>query len=159
MLQSELGPSDFAIFFLLSILSELTSVWPVFGFIFSTRDLPRNLRIWWRVRTTSDDVIFTSNVPSHQVAIYWILKIRFFLSVITSPIFFSKVRLIPDSARSDLSKEPIKSGYLCKNAKKKVSRENRSQASGQLYKDSDVGNLRRIKYFSDYCRPLRNIAS
>ena len=33
-------------------------------------------------------------------------------SVITSPkkYFFSKVRLIPDSARSDLSKEPIKSG-------------------------------------------------
>ena len=38
----------------------------------------------------------------------------------TKKYFFSKVRLtsIPDSARSDLSKEPIKSEYLCKNAKK-----------------------------------------
>ena len=36
----------------------------------------------------------------------------------TKKCFFSKVRLIPDSARSDLSKEPIKSQYLCKNAKK-----------------------------------------
>ena len=36
----------------------------------------------------------------------------------TKKYFFSKVRLIPDAARSDLSKEPIKSGYLCKSAKK-----------------------------------------
>ena len=42
-----------------------------------------------------------------------------FLSVITSPKnTFSKVRLFSDSARSDLSKEPIKSEDLCKNAKK-----------------------------------------
>ena len=34
MLQSEFGPSDLAIFFLLSILSKLPSVWPVYGFIF-----------------------------------------------------------------------------------------------------------------------------
>ena len=45
MLQSELGPSDLAIFFLLSILSVVPSVWPVFGFIFSTRDLRINLHI------------------------------------------------------------------------------------------------------------------
>ena len=25
------------------------------------------------------------------------------------------------------------------------------------YKDSDVGNLRTIKYFCDYCRPFRNM--
>ena len=31
---------------------------------------------------------------------------------------FSKVRLVPDSTRSDISKEPIKSGYLCKNENK-----------------------------------------
>ena len=36
----------------------------------------------------------------------------------TKKYFFSKVRLIPDSARSDLSKEPIKSGYLWKMEKK-----------------------------------------
>ena len=36
----------------------------------------------------------------------------------TKKYFFSKVRLIPDSAWSDLPKEPIKSGYLCKNTKK-----------------------------------------
>ena len=39
----------------------------------------------------------------------------------TKKYLFSKVRLNPDSARSDLSKEPIKSEYLCKNAKKKFS--------------------------------------
>ena len=38
----------------------------------------------------------------------------------TKKYFFSKVRLIPDSTRSDLSKEPIKSGYLCKSAKKSL---------------------------------------
>ena len=54
----------------------MPSAWPVFDFIFSTMDLRRNLRIWWRVRTTPDDVIFTSKVPSCQVAIYWILKIH-----------------------------------------------------------------------------------
>ena len=37
----------------------------------------------------------------------------------TKKHFFSKVRLIPDSAQSDLSKEPIKSGYWRKNAKKR----------------------------------------
>ena len=99
----------------------MPSVWPVFGFIFGTRDLRRNLRIWWRVCTTSNDVIFTSKVPSCQVAIYWILKVRFFLSIMTSPIFFSKVRFITDSDRSDISKEPIKSDYFCKNAKKRNS--------------------------------------
>ena len=31
--------------------------------------------------------------------------------------FFSRVRLVSDSARSDISKEPIKSEYLFKNAK------------------------------------------
>ena len=31
MLQSELGPSDLAIFFLLSLLSVVPIVWPVFG--------------------------------------------------------------------------------------------------------------------------------
>ena len=35
----------------------------------------------------------------------------------TKNAFFSKVRLITDSTWSDLSKEPIKSEYLCKNAK------------------------------------------
>ena len=52
-------------------------------------------------------------------AVYWILKIRFFSfrHNFTKKYVFSKVRLIPDSARSDLSKEPIKSGYLCKSAK------------------------------------------
>ena len=37
----------------------------------------------------------------------------------TKKYLFSKVRIIPDSARSDLSKEPIKRVYLCKSAKKK----------------------------------------
>ena len=55
------------------------------------------------------------------------------LSVITSPnVLFSKVRLIPDSARSNISKEPIKSEYLCKNAKKKEFRDNWSYVSGRL---------------------------
>ena len=62
--------------FLLSILSMVPSVWPVFGFIFSTRDLRRNQQIWWRVCTTFNDVIITSKVPSCQVAIYWIVKIH-----------------------------------------------------------------------------------
>ena len=120
MLQSELGPSELAIFFLLSILYVVPSVWSVFGFIFSTRDLRRNLHIWWRVCTTSNDVIFTSNVPSCQVAIYWILKIRFFfLSQLHQKYFFSKVRLIPDSTRSDLSKEPIKVSTCVKMRKKR----------------------------------------
>ena len=61
-------------------------------------------------------------ITSGTIAIYWILKIRFFLSVITSPIFdfFSKVRLIPHSARSDLSKEQIKSGTCVKVQKKSL---------------------------------------
>ena len=37
----------------------------------------------------------------------------------TKKYFFSKVRLIPDPDRSDLSKEPTKSGYWCKSAKKR----------------------------------------
>ena len=82
-------------------------------FYFQYQGLRRNPRIWWRVRTTFDDVIFTSNIPSHQVAIYWILKIWIFFRH-NSPMFFSKVRLIPDSAWSDISKEPIKSGHYCK---------------------------------------------
>ena len=45
MLQSELGPSDLAIFFIFSILSVVPSGWPVFGFIFSTSYLRINLRI------------------------------------------------------------------------------------------------------------------
>ena len=44
MLQSELGPSDLAIFFLLLIFSVVPSFWPVLGFIFSIRDLRRNPR-------------------------------------------------------------------------------------------------------------------
>ena len=50
----------------------------------------------------------------------------------TKQYFFSKVRLIPDSDRSDLSKEPIKMGTYVKAQKKKVCRENLSQASGAL---------------------------
>ena len=43
-----------------------------------------------------------------------------FLSVINSQknTSFQKFDLFPGSDRSDLSKEPIKSEYLCKNAKK-----------------------------------------
>ena len=77
ILQSELGPSDLAIFFLLSLLSVMPSVWPVLNFIFSTRDLRRNQRIWWRVCTTTDDVIFTSKVPSFvRASIALIVKPR-----------------------------------------------------------------------------------
>ena len=49
-----------------------------------------------------------------------------FLSVINSPKtpFFQTVRLNPDSAQSDISKEAITSEYLCKNAKKKEFRDN-----------------------------------
>ena len=64
------GPLILSHIFLLSLLSMVPSVWPVFGFIFSTRDLRRNLCIWWHVGTTSDDVIYTSKFPSCQVAIY-----------------------------------------------------------------------------------------
>ena len=45
---------------------------------FTRCDLRRNLRIWWCVLTTSNNVIFTSKIPSCLVAIYWILKIWFF---------------------------------------------------------------------------------
>ena len=67
-------------------------------YFFGTRDLRRNLHIWWRVRTTSDDVIFTSKVPSCQViAIYRIVKESDFFSFghMTSPnfIFFQKFDL------------------------------------------------------------------
>ena len=102
--------------FLLSILSVVPGVWPVFGFNFSTRDILRNQRIWWRVRTTSDDIIFTSKVPCCQLAIYWVLRGQLFLSLITSPIFFSKVRLVSETTRSDISREPIKVSISCKNA-------------------------------------------
>ena len=115
-----IGPLRLIHIFLLSILSVVPSVWPVFGFIFRTRDLRRNLRIWWRVRTTSDDVTFTLKVPSCQVAILDRQNpIISFRHNSTKKYFFSKVRLVSDSARSDLSKEPIKSdsedpiyGYL-----------------------------------------------
>ena len=69
------GPShsDLAIFVLLSTLSVVPGVWPVFGFIFSTMDLRRNLLIWWRVNTAFDDVICTYIWPCCQVKIYRIL--------------------------------------------------------------------------------------
>ena len=111
MLQSELGPSDLAIFLLLSILSNLPSVWPVFGYIFSTRDL-RTYNFQWRHIYVKCPITSGSNILDPQNPIFS------FRHNFTKKYFFSKIRLIPDSARSDLSKEPIKSGYLCKNAKK-----------------------------------------
>ena len=103
-------PSDFAIFFLISPFSILYSAWPVFGIIFSNRVLCRKLRIWWCVHTPLYDVIFTSKFPSCWVAIYWVLRGQLFLSLITSPkTFFSKVRLVSETARSNISKQPISS--------------------------------------------------
>ena len=63
---------------------------PVFGFIFNTRDLRRNLRIWWRIRTTFDDVICTYIYPFPQVKIYWVLRGHIFISHITAPNYFFK---------------------------------------------------------------------
>ena len=37
-------------------------------------DLCRNLHIWWRVRTTFDDVMCTYICPFCQVKIYWVLR-------------------------------------------------------------------------------------
>ena len=73
--------------------------------------------MWWCVRTTLDYVIFMSKLPSCQVAIYCIVRGQLFLSLLTSPknTFFSK-GLFSETARLDLSIEPIKFQYLCKNA-------------------------------------------
>ena len=101
--------------FLLSLFSVVPSFWPVFGFIFSTGDRSRNLCIWWRAPTTSNDVIFMSKVPSCQLSTYLIHRIQLFLSLITSPKKHSKVWLVTDSAQSDFYKEPIKGSYFCKN--------------------------------------------
>ena len=94
------------------ITVDRTSVWPVFGFIFSTRDLHRNLRIFSRGRVTLGDVMFSSKVPSCQLAICWVLSPQgpniSFPRNFTKNYFFSKVRLVPETARSDLSSEPIK---------------------------------------------------
>ena len=91
-------------------------VWHGFGCIFSTRDLGRNLRMRWRIRTTFDDVIYTYIRPYPQLKIYWVLRGLIFLSRINfTKKYFSKVRLISDSTRRDLSKEPIKSWGLFKN--------------------------------------------
>ena len=118
----------------------MSSFWPVFGFIFSTRDLRRNLRMWWRVRTTSDDVIFTSNVPSCQVAIYWIVRGQLFLFLITSPkITFSKVWLVSETAQSDLSKEPIKVSICIKMRYNSLVCDGLYQVPGALYCPGHVG--------------------
>ena len=101
--------------FLLSILSVVPGIWHVFGFILITRDLGRNIYIWRRERTTSYDVTWTCIWPYRQVKIYWVLRGHIFLSRITSwRSTFSKVRLVSDSSRRDLSKEPIKSWGWCK---------------------------------------------
>ena len=76
---------DLAIFFFFpSCLWCLASGLCLFLF-FSTKDLRRTLQIRWRVRPTPDDVIFASKVPSCQVAIYWVLRGHWFLSLVTSP--------------------------------------------------------------------------
>ena len=75
-------------------LSVVPHVWPVFGFIFSTMDVCRNPLKWWRVRTTSYDVIFTLKASSCQVSIYWIVRWQLFFFVIASPKnAFSDIRL------------------------------------------------------------------
>ena len=104
-----IGPLRLSHIFLLYLLSVVSSIWPVFGFIFSARYLHRNLCIWWCVRTTSNEVIFMPKFSPCQVAIYWVLRGQLFLSLITSQKhFFSKVRLVSETSRSDISRESIK---------------------------------------------------
>ena len=110
-------PSDLAIFF--SFPSTVVpGVWPVFRYIFSTRDLRRNLCIRWRIRTPFYDIILTYICPFFQINIYWVLRGQIFLSHITSPkkFFFSKPGVASDSARRDLFKYPIKIWVWCKSA-------------------------------------------
>ena len=110
-----IGPLRISHIFILSLLSVVSSVWNVFGFIFSTRDLHRNLCIIWRVRTNSDGVIFMSEVLSCQLAMYWVLRVQLFISLITSTKnIFSKVELVSGKTRSDISKKPIKVGIFVK---------------------------------------------
>ena len=103
----DIPPTDLAILFFLP-LSVVPDVWPVFMCMFSTRYLGRNIRIWWRGRTSLDDVIFTSKLSSFQLAIYWVLRGQFFLSLVTSPKIPLKIWLVSETARSGLLKEPIK---------------------------------------------------
>ena len=93
---------------LLYLLSVVSSVRPLFGFIFSTKDIRINLLIWWCVGTTSDEILFSSKVPSCKLAIYWVLRGQLFIYLINLPNHFSKVLLVIDQAWSDLSRYPIK---------------------------------------------------
>ena len=71
-----------------------------------------------------------------------------FVYIIYSFYFIGGVELAHYSARSDLSKEPIKSGYLCKDVKKnKVFRDNWSYPSGALYERF----LLHINFISYHC--------
>ena len=74
----------------------MPGIWTVFVCIFSTRDLRRNLRIWWRVRANFDDVIFLYLRPYCQVIVYCSPKDQIFNSSINQPKrlrFFCSVAL------------------------------------------------------------------
>ena len=121
MLQSELGPSDFALFFFFQscpwclasgLCQVLFSVPGIYVEIYVYDDVYVRLPMTSYLRQMSHHV----RQPHIRSS-----KSDFFPSKIHEKILFSKVRLIPDSARSDISKEPIKSEYLCKNANKRNS--------------------------------------
>ena len=79
-----MGPSYLDIFFFFTLFHGSYHMAFFYFFIFRNRDICRNQHILWRVHKTSDYVIFTSKVPSYQVAIYWVLRGQIFLSVKTS---------------------------------------------------------------------------
>ena len=62
---------------------------------------------WWR------HIYVHMTIASGKI--YWVLRVHIFISRITSPnSFFSRVRLVSDSALRDLSKDPIKGWGLYK---------------------------------------------
>ena len=94
----------------------LPGVWPMFGCIFSTNYIHRNICIWWRVHILFNDITFTYICPFLQVNIYWVIRSQIFISHVTSPKSpFSKFQVASDSARWDISKQPIISYVLCQN--------------------------------------------
>ena len=91
-------------------------VWPSSGCIFSTRDLHRNLHIWWRVRTCFYDAIYLCFLTYTQAAPYLVLRDQISISSKVSWIvIFQNFNVVLDSSQWDISKETINSQGFCEN--------------------------------------------
>ena len=81
-----------------------------------TRDLRRNLCIWWLLYTPFHDIIFMYIRPFCQVNIYFLLRGQICLSRITSPkSFFQNFRLFLIQLGEIFPKVQLKVIALCKN--------------------------------------------